>query len=445
MARGKVGDKLHYCISPVIDFLMSNSSRFVPGTRKGGSYAKLYQWIPGFEAFYSSLNSQQRKEYERITILRNGFNADAYDHADEYYYVEDNQENCEKIKGYFEAYIWEECSTRAEYNEQAEKCLEHVKSKYYELKESNIATAKAFFCKTNGVLNKIFENISAENFYKLILYCQYHEDSTAVPLTKEVHNEHSTKENNVYVSTKAEIEAYFPIEERLHGAKKIILCNFAGSSFLLGKGISTDYKEKWGLTLFGLIAEGCNVTMVLTNPDSFAAYDAEEYKMRAMRIREKTILSSNDFKGVLRKLIRSNIRYLNVLKTSSMPDLNKRFQLRLTDVALPCAYFLCEFDDTRRNHIKIDIYTPNSTKYSQPKRDGGENVYELIKPERYDGNARISFIVWQKSPNSSQSTEKLYCNIRESILDIVENMSRLCLPEEWDKIGHEKEDNDKYQ
>ena len=89
---------------------------------------------------------------------------------------------------------------------------------------------------------------------------------------------------NVFLTRKGETEhkEKFPFDEKLHGANKIYMLNFAGTSFISTTDIADVYRENSWLNRWffeNLQLGKVQAQVILTDPHSTAAEDAAKYKM----------------------------------------------------------------------------------------------------------------------------------------------------------------------
>ena len=201
---------------------------------------------------------------------------------------------------------------------------------------------------------------------------------------------------NVYMASKGKIQELYSLESRCRGAKRIVLVNYAGTSFIAGRSVTNEVESEWGRFFYNLLWGGTEVDIVLTDPQSAAAADAVRYKMRPRTIRESCAID---------EIIPQN---LAVLRDLAVRFPESRIRCFLTDVALPCAYFKNEFEDESRSNIKVDLYLPAFSGY-----DPRTGVLELA--EECDNDQRQSFLVFRgRQP-------ELYRTFSRNIERILEN------------------------
>lgn len=196
---------------------------------------------------------------------------------------------------------------------------------------------------------------------------------------------------NIFMASKGEIQAVSPLENRCGGAKRLLIINFAGTAFLAAERITNEVKNAWSVFLHNLLSGGTDVDIVLTDPTTPAARDAEKYKMRPYTLNTP-----------LDKIIRENIRDLEY---TMMKYTDSNINLYLTDIALPCAYLKAEFDDDpSRDNIKIDLYLPSFATYAP----------NAIPEDECDDKLRQSFVIFRES---NPSLYEVFSKNMERILE----------------------------
>lgn len=156
----------------------------------------------------------------------------------------------------------------------------------------------------------------------------------------------------VFITTKQQLEDKLSLKERESGASKIRLVNYAGTSFLANKAISTYYDEEWEQWFHDALRGNTILEIVLTKPDTPAAEDAAKFKMyppQGCDIDPSHLIAENRNKlGLLYQSI-------NDLRTEN-PQI--KLVARQTEIALPYALFETIFPNNADNHIKVDLYSP---------------------------------------------------------------------------------------
>lgn len=160
---------------------------------------------------------------------------------------------------------------------------------------------------------------------------------------------------NVYLTTKKETESeQFPFFEKMYGVRRLLLVNFAGTTFVSGADVDDMYLisepyRRWfaeKLTEGKLAAECC-----INNPYSDAARDAAANKMKPV----------GGGRMPIDEIISHNISVLLDFKKRH-PD--SRINLYVTDKCLPYGIMVAETEDISKQFIKIDLYDdsiPNDT------------------------------------------------------------------------------------
>ena len=157
------------------------------------------------------------------------------------------------------------------------------------------------------------------------------------------------KSANVYIGFKRDMEnpKDFPFYERMYDVKKVMLMNFAASSFLAGSSVARVYNSgKYFTKGFQsrLLSGNVQIEAVLTDPYSAAAIDAELYKMYP-----------NDMSVDKSEII---IRNLNKFYDLNMKTSGTRMKVYLTGIAMPYGLMITEHENPDNNHMKVDLYSP---------------------------------------------------------------------------------------
>ena len=173
----------------------------------------------------------------------------------------------------------------------------------------------------------------------------------------------------IFMTNKSQIERELSLKKREFKAKKIRLLNYAGTSFLASQEIANSYDEEWRDWFKTMLLGGdVEVTMILTDPNSYAAVDAALYKM----------YPPNGSKADRKSIIDLNIDNIKKLyKDNPAIKLNAY----LTDIALPYALFETTFKDPGKDHIKVDLYSPLT--FNDEKRPSFM-VYRENNPVMYE-------------------------------------------------------------
>lgn len=210
---------------------------------------------------------------------------------------------------------------------------------------------------------------------------------------------------NVYMGTKTEIQNKFSLQTRYQGASRLVIINFAGTSFLSGRLVDSSADRDWKGWFHNTMQGATEIRIVLTDPRSAAAKDAEHCKMRPKKLECE-----------LEEIIQNN---LQSLREESIQYPNRNFKVYLTTVALPCAYIKAEFEeDHSLDNIKIDLYLPNFEGY----KPGNKSKYEINDVTCSDDFVRQSFMIFRKDVpelyNSfSKNIEEILIHAEEVIFD----------------------------
>lgn len=185
------------------------------------------------------------------------------------------------------------------------------------------------------------------------------------------------KTPNIHLAFKRDTEnpRDYPYYERLYDVDRITLMNFAATTFMAGYDIATIYESSDYLRrLFQsrLMSGDITVEAVLTNPYSYAAIDAEKYKMfpsgATVSNKEIIINNLNSFYKFKERNPRANIK------------------IYLTDIALPYGLITTEHKNKNNNHIKVDMYAPvpgedgyRPSFYLLENKNDTKSIYEFYK------------------------------------------------------------------
>lgn len=146
-----------------------------------------------------------------------------------------------------------------------------------------------------------------------------------------------------------------PLEVRWKYAKEIWFVNYACTAFLAAQeAVSGEMaKSKWYQVFEKALQAGCNFKFLLTEPNTFADFDASRYKM-------KTIPNKNIQASALIGLAFEALK--NKCKRIEKEDQDKcgTIDYRATDIALPYGLVMVLNDEEHSdlNHIKVDLYSP---------------------------------------------------------------------------------------
>ena len=186
-----------------------------------------------------------------------------------------------------------------------------------------------------------------------------------------------------YFGARKIIDSAIPLHNRVKtglGIKEIRVLNYAGTTIVDPN--NSDYsnfseKDELSTALFKVLdRENVKFTIILTNPESEAAREA---------IRSRKVIN-NRYNDTNREMIFSDACDALKKALSDGGDLHNAYQenrinCRLTDIALPYGLFQVTYNDASKNHIKVDLYSPEIP-------DEGERrtfyIYENKNKEDYD-------------------------------------------------------------
>lgn len=219
---------------------------------------------------------------------------------------------------------------------------------------------------------------------------------------EEARNEESSG-TNILIASKGEIEKLYPLDLRTAGSSRQVLVNYASTSLISNRFVSDDYPEEWRHYL-NTSESDTTIDIVLTCPQTSAEMDAIRFKMKPRHL-----------KGDPRDIIRNNIVELR----KRIRETETKVTLYLTDICLPCAYFLNEFhNEEHLSNIKVDLYLPNFSVYDDTiwERDA-----HLIPPGMgSDAEIRQSFVVENRGRQ-----KEIYRIFKFNIEEIIRHSKRL--------------------
>ncbi|MBR1634277.1 MAG: hypothetical protein IJ682_04345 [Lachnospiraceae bacterium] len=156
-----------------------------------------------------------------------------------------------------------------------------------------------------------------------------------------------SRETAISVCARKDLETHKTLYERWNYAKEITIVNYAASSFLIPTIASDSVYNMNNKAIFEeKIQQGTKFRFVIVRPNSYAARDAANNKMKIMA---NSDISPND-------IFAKSVSVLKGLKEVY----GNCIQFKLTKIALTYAAIWVVNDDEHRfmNHIKIDLYAP---------------------------------------------------------------------------------------
>jgi len=403
------GIRISSIIAEIKQVLINNGISY--DGRKGGRYSNLvysdmYRWYPGFiEPFESLVTEDKRKIYLQNIPVR-GFTIIAAEEATN----GDNESILVKAKG--KGGIGSHVQPMIIQNKfrERELAVEYLKKQYGPSVAQQAAGTGLNAISDESDRKSITDFAEKHKWdnYELWASVLIYAVSKQLPIDEPSSSDAiPVLAPNVYLASKGQIQDTISLESRCKGARRIVLINYAGTSFLASKKITADAKSDWFRFLNNMMYGGTSVEIVLTQPNSSAAEDAVKYKMRPETLKKS-----------LHNIIQENI---DQFKETAELNPDYKMELYLTDIALPCAYFMCEFDDQERDNIKIDMYLPSFGIYEM--REGGS---QLTDPSQADDNLRQSFMIYRKN------NPDLYKVFRKNMEDIINHS-------EWQSLERKKD------
>lgn len=191
----------------------------------------------------------------------------------------------------------------------------------------------------------------------------YSPDELPEPLTEK---ELQGNLPNVYIGIKKDMEKRIPIFRELQGTTELTFVNYASTAFITGPLVDMQYRggEEQGWLQTHLVGpHAINITLILTNPDSYADTDASRYKMYPHsippEIRKYFTLSNESYDETSRELHRFIIRRnFNAICDIMLRKKFNNIHIFYTDIALPVGIMKSKYQNPALNNIKVNMYLP---------------------------------------------------------------------------------------
>lgn len=275
---------------------------------------------------------------------------------------------------------------------------------------------------------------------------------------------------NIHMGKKNVVEARSSIYERLCGVKNLTLVNFAATAFITGAFVDENYEGKGGEVKRWLqenLSESLDnnsvrVSILLTDPGSFADSDASEYKMYPRNITREIykyfILSTerNSITGQDRKLHHFIIqKNFNLICDIMLRLKLKNLEIFCTDVALPVGIMKSEYRDemSMKDELQVNIYLPcigndeNRPTFVMKKRDHRTreiyNIFEDVirnlknSATRFYGHPDVEFL-FERPIIHRAMLESTFCEMsRDAVKACAENGCPVEVDLLWLPIAHE--------
>lgn len=277
---------------------------------------------------------------------------------------------------------------------------------------------------------------------KLIKYDKNNEQKTVQlvgeQLIKNNYRIRSVKEfmkaPNVRLEFKRDTESLtdYPFYERMYDVKKVMLMNFAATSFLVGSSVARVYNSGRYFTKgfqSRLLSGDVQIEAVLTNPYSAAAIDAELYKMypSGMSVDRSEII------------IRNLNKFYDLKKVDT---LGTQMNVYLTDIALPYGMMITEHENPENNHMKIDLYAPlpgedkyRPSFYLMENNPETKELYSFFKfnffriaqenSYMYQGHPDVSWLSDKRIIHRAQITKDVLPHTRDAFSLCIQNKATI--------------------
>lgn len=194
--------------------------------------------------------------------------------------------------------------------------------------------------------------------------------------------------HNVCMSSRDEMDYNPPLEERWRYAKEITIVNYACTAFLASDTIVSHRfaNKSWRDIYHEKIKEGCKFKFILTEPNTYADFDASYSKMKTICNANVSIsnLILESFETLKKDIEETKLIYPNSI------------DFRTSTVALPYGAIMVINDDEHMylNHIKVDLYSP----YLNDDHDRRSFIlYEKINKSNFDFFSKNITQFWNQS------------------------------------------------
>ena len=165
------------------------------------------------------------------------------------------------------------------------------------------------------------------------------------------------------IAPRSEMDAMNPLGKRWEHAKEIWLVNFASTTFLTSADVNNDRRinPEWMKLYRKKVEEGCRFKFLITEPNSFADFDASFSKMIT------NIKKNVENSELITKAYNSLVETTRSDKSIFSPEQRELVEFKVTNVVLPYGLMLVlnENGYEELNHIKVDLYSPFLTTDSE--------------------------------------------------------------------------------
>ena len=156
------------------------------------------------------------------------------------------------------------------------------------------------------------------------------------------------------------VDGSIPLEERIGlelGIKEIRILNLSSNTVLNPEIVDVSIKEKHNELSRRIeklvVQEKIKLVMVIAAPDSEAAKEAvrtEKVINTRIHRNKRELVFYSAYAAIQEKIAQDGVFQDSYEKG--------RFVYRLTEDVLPYAIFQVKYEDSRKNHIKLDLYSP---------------------------------------------------------------------------------------
>lgn len=182
--------------------------------------------------------------------------------------------------------------------------------------------------------------------------------------------------------SREEVEKWSPMDERLNyglGIKEIRIINFTSNTLLnpeLVDMVGLSSRSVFSERIEGLVnKENVRLTLIITAPGSEAAKESiRSHKVININTtdedREKVFYCAYD--ALKQKIMPGGVYHKSYTENN--------FVYKITDISLPYGIFQVIYEDSSKNHIKLDLYSPYITREKERR---SIFIYEKKNPDDY--------------------------------------------------------------
>lgn len=205
---------------------------------------------------------------------------------------------------------------------------------------------------------------------------------------------------NVYINTRKEIDNQKSLAERWEGARKIQIANFACQSIINPQNACTDVqRNSWNELFYEQLQKGTQFYIILNHPNSYAAFDAAENKIRGDSL--GVYPTEHNKWDVIPKSVNELFnKYHNYMQKP-----NPQLACRLAQFSLPYAVMIVNYHDNadKSDFIKIDLYSFMAKDYQRPSF----YILKETAPEMFEYFQENFSDMWQSSHRVQYDSQRI--------------------------------------